>query len=132
VRDTAPPSLAVAAGEYAYDLSYVARMAPAVDVQQADVTRCGGITALLQIGTLCQAVGVRFSAHCAPAAAAHACCAVQPLEHLEWFHDHTRIERTLFGGTLEPQDGVVRPDVARAGHGLELRPDAVRRYAVAG
>jgi L-alanine-DL-glutamate epimerase-like enolase superfamily enzyme len=131
VRDTAPPGLAVAAGEYAYDLSYVARMAPVVDVQQADVTRCGGITPFLQIGALCQAVGVRFSAHCAPAAAVHACCAVQPLEHLEWFHDHTRIERMLFDGTLEPTDGLLRPDPSRAGHGLELRQEAVASHAVA-
>ena len=56
---------------------------------------------------------------------------VQPLEHLECFHDHTRIERMLFDGTLEPSDGVLRPRPLHApATALELRRDAVRRYAV--
>ena len=33
-----------------------------------------------------------FSAHCAPAIRAHALLRVQPLAHLEYFHDHVRIE----------------------------------------
>jgi L-alanine-DL-glutamate epimerase-like enolase superfamily enzyme len=129
LRDRAPTGMAIAAGEYGYDLPYFARMLPAVDVQQADVTRCGGITAFVRVGVLCQAYGVPFSAHCAPALSAHACCAIAPLAHLEYFHDHVRVEELLFDGTLSPQAGRLRPDLSRPGLGLEVRRDALERYA---
>ncbi|UGS38335.1 D-galactarolactone cycloisomerase [Capillimicrobium parvum] len=134
LRDRAPAGLAIAAGEYAYALEDVARMlaAGAVDVQQVDVTRCGGITELVRAGALCQALGVPLSAHCAPAVSVHACCAVQRLAHLEYFHDHVRIERLLFDGTLEPDGGDLVPDRTAAGHGLTLRRDAAARYATSG
>ena len=47
----------VTAGEYGYDLPYFRRMlaAGAVDVLQADATRCAGITGLLGVGALCEA-----------------------------------------------------------------------------
>ena len=49
LRDRAPAGMEIAAGEYGYDAPYFRRMieAGAVDVLQADVTRCGGITELL-------------------------------------------------------------------------------------
>jgi L-alanine-DL-glutamate epimerase-like enolase superfamily enzyme len=121
LRDRGPAGMAIAAGEYGYDLPYFARMIDCVDVQQADVTRCGGITGLLQVGGLCAARGVPFSAHCAPAIHVHACCAIPTLAHLEWFHDHVRIEHLLFDGAPIPQGGVVRPDLSRPGLGLELK-----------
>lgn len=129
VRDHAPPGVAIAAGEYCYDLYAVRTMlqAGAVDVQQVDVTRCGGITELVRAGALCEAHGVPLSAHCAPAISAHACCAVQRLAHLEYFHDHVRVEAAVFDGTLDPDGGVLEPDGAVAGHGLALRDGVVRR-----
>jgi hypothetical protein len=42
------------------------------------------------------------------------------LRHVEWFHDHVRVERMLFDGTLDPSGGVVRPDPDRIGHGLTV------------
>jgi L-alanine-DL-glutamate epimerase-like enolase superfamily enzyme len=50
----------------------------AVDVLQADVTRCGGITGFLQVGAPCEAFGVPLSAHTAPALSVHAAAAVGP------------------------------------------------------
>ena len=49
----------VAAGEYGYDTVYFRRMleAGAVDVLQADVTRCGGITGFMGAGFLAEAAG---------------------------------------------------------------------------
>jgi L-alanine-DL-glutamate epimerase-like enolase superfamily enzyme len=132
LRDRAPAGMAIAAGEYGYDINYFRRMleAGAVDVLQADVTRCAGITELVRAGALCQAWNVPFSAHTAPSIHAHACCAVEPLEHCEYFHDHVRIERMLFDGVLEPVDGALVPDLARPGLGLELkRSDAARFQA---
>ena len=94
------------------------------------MTRCGGITELERIGALAQARGVPFSAHCAPALSAHACTAIEPLLHLEYFHDHVRLEGMLFDGVPEPEDGRLRPDVSRPGLGLELKRADAERHAV--
>jgi L-alanine-DL-glutamate epimerase-like enolase superfamily enzyme len=123
LRDRAPAGVEIAAGEYGYQPPYFQRVlaAGAVDVMQADATRCGGITGLLAVAALCQAHQVPFSAHCAPQLHAHACCAIGPLRHLEYFHDHARIERMLFDGALAPEQGALRPRPDRPGLGVELR-----------
>jgi L-alanine-DL-glutamate epimerase-like enolase superfamily enzyme len=132
LRDRAPAAIEIAAGEYGFEPAYFRRMlaAGAVDVQQADGTRCGGITGLLAVGALCEAHEVAFSAHCAPQLHAHACCAIGPLRHLEYFHDHARIERMLFDGALVPVDGALRPDLARPGLGIELKTVDGARFVV--
>jgi L-alanine-DL-glutamate epimerase-like enolase superfamily enzyme len=130
VRERAPHGMAIAAGEYEWDLGGIARLAGCVDVIQADVTRVGGITAMLGVDGICRALQRPFSAHCAPAVSAHACCAIESLVHLEYFHDHVRLERMLFEGTLDPEGGTLRPDPTRPGHGLSLRHDEVERWAV--
>ena len=66
---------------------------------------------------------------CAPSLSTHALCAVERPRHVEWFHDHIRIERLLFDGFVEPEDGAVRPDRGRPGHGLELKRADAERYA---
>jgi len=127
LRERAPAGLAIAAGEYTWDIHSCERMlrAGAVDILQADVTRCGGITQLLRIDGLCEARNVPFSAHCAPAISAHACCAMETVHHIEYFHDHTRIERMLFDGVLDAGEGFLEPDRGRPGLGIELRrPDS--------
>jgi len=96
-------------------------MAPVVDCLQADATRCGGITGLLEVAAVAHAHEVDVSAHCAPAISAHAFCAVERLRHLEYFHDHVRVEHDLFDGVLEPDDGALRPDRSRPGNGLSLK-----------
>jgi L-alanine-DL-glutamate epimerase-like enolase superfamily enzyme len=129
VRDHAPPGMAIAAGEYAWSLYGVNRLleAQAVDIAQADITRCGGLTELVRIDGLCKARSLPFSAHCAPALSAHAGCVMETLVHLEYFHDHVRIEHTLFDGVPEPSGGELRPDPSAPGNGLELkRADAER------
>jgi L-alanine-DL-glutamate epimerase-like enolase superfamily enzyme len=130
LRDRGPTGMNVAAGEYGWDLPYFQRMADCVDIQQADVTRCGGITGLLRVDALCKARSIPFSAHCAPAISAHACCAMETLVHLEYFHDHVRIESMLFDGTLSPEGGYLRPDSSRPGLGLEFRRDVAEEYAL--
>jgi L-alanine-DL-glutamate epimerase-like enolase superfamily enzyme len=123
VRENGPDGLDVAAGEYAYVLADFRNLleAGAVDCLQADVTRCGGITGLLQAGGLAASYGIELSAHCAPQLSAHAFCAVPSVRHLEYFHDHVRVESQLFDGVLEPENGELRPDRSRPGHGLELK-----------
>ncbi|HVS99836.1 MAG TPA: enolase C-terminal domain-like protein [Solirubrobacterales bacterium] len=128
VREHGPAGVAIAAGEYEWDLPRLAELADCVDVLQADVTRIGGITDMLRADGICKALQRPFSAHCAPAISAHACCAFETLEHLEYFHDHVRIERLLFDGTLEPDGGELEPDRSRPGHGLALKRDEAERW----
>ncbi|MFB6805254.1 enolase C-terminal domain-like protein [Streptomyces sp. NPDC056387] len=121
----------IAAGEYGYDLPYFARMIPAVDCLQVDATRCGGITVWLRAAALAQAHGLQLSGHCAPHAHAHAATAVPNVRHLEWFHDHVRIEDLLFEGTLDPSGGSVRPGRGgEPGLGLAIRADVAEQYRV--
>ena len=112
-----PTRPAVAAGEYAWDLPDVEELAAtgAVDVVQADVTRCGGITNMLRVDGVCKAHALPLSAHCAPAITAHVGCAMETLTHLEYFYDPVRIENMLFDGTLSPKDGELTPDASRPG-----------------
>jgi len=134
LRDHGPGGVDIAAGEYGYDLPYFHRMptAGAVDCLQADVTRCGGITALTRVAALCDARSLDLSLHCAPQVSAHAGTAVWHLRHLEYFHDHARIESLAFDGALEPEpDGTLRPDRSRPGHGLDLRSGNLEPYRVA-
>lgn len=132
IRDRAPAGMEIAAGEYGYDLAYFRRMleAGAIDVLQADVTRCSGITGFLRVGALCQAYGLPFSAHCAPALHVHPACALPNIRHLEYFHDHVRIEQMAFDGTLTPHEGLLTPDLSRPGLGLTLRRTDLGKYAV--
>jgi L-alanine-DL-glutamate epimerase-like enolase superfamily enzyme len=134
VRDRGPAGMDVTAGEYGYDLPYFQRMldAEAVDCLQADVTRCGGFTALLRVAALCDARSLDLSLHCAPQVSAHAGTAIWHLRHLEYFHDHVRIEGMAFDGVLDPEpDGVLRPDRGRAGLGLLVRSADLEPYRVA-
>jgi L-alanine-DL-glutamate epimerase-like enolase superfamily enzyme len=116
-----------AAGEYSWTLADSAALigAGAVDCLQLDVTRCGGITEFLRGAALAAAHSLEVSAHCAPALHAHVGAAVPNLRHVEYFHDHQRIEGMLFDGTLSPQGGTLTPGQDQPGHGLTLRePDA--------
>jgi L-alanine-DL-glutamate epimerase-like enolase superfamily enzyme len=132
VRDGAPPGLAIAAGEYAWSGRDIRRLleAGAVDVVQADVTRCGGLTELVRIDGLCAAHGTPLSLHCAPALGAHVGCALGQIVHLEYFHDHVRLESMLFDGVTPVVDGALRPDPSVAGHGLSLREADADRFRV--
>jgi L-alanine-DL-glutamate epimerase-like enolase superfamily enzyme len=130
LREHGPGGLEIAAGEYAYVPADFRNLLGCVDCLQADVTRCGGITGLLRAGGLGGANGLDLSAHCAPQLSAHAFCAVPTARHLEYFHDHVRLESLFFDGVLEPEDGRLRPDRSRPGHGLELKRLDVERYAV--
>jgi L-alanine-DL-glutamate epimerase-like enolase superfamily enzyme len=122
-------ALDVAAGEYAYVAADFRNLIGCVDCLQADVTRCGGITGLLRVNGLAAAHGLDVSGHCAPQLSAHAFCGVDRLRHLEYFHDHVRIESMLFDGVLEPVDGALVPDRSRPGHGLQLKRAEAQRWA---
>ena len=130
MRDRAPDRIDIAAGEYGYDVFYFRRMleAGAVDVLQADATRCMGISGFLEVAALCDAFAIPLSAHTAPSLHLAPCCALGRVIHIEYFWDHTRIEQMLFDGAPRPRaDGCLYPDLSRHGLGLEFkRADAAR------
>ena len=122
----------VAAGEYGYSPDYFATMisAQAVDCLQADATRCGGYTAWLKAAHIAEAHHLQVSAHCAPNLHARVAGAAVNLRHVEYFHDHARLEELLFEGTLSPKGGSMMPN-GSPGHGLELRAADAARYRTA-
>ncbi|GII58812.1 mandelate racemase [Planotetraspora thailandica] len=122
----------VAAGEYGCDLPYFRRMceAGAVDCLQADASRCGGISEWLRVAAVAASHGLQVSGHCAPHLHAHAAAATPNLRHLEWFHDHVRIESMFFDGVLDPAGGTIRPDAHAPGHGLTMRRRDAEPYRV--
>ena len=131
VRNHAPAPMQIAAGEYGYDIFYFQRMlaAGAVDVQQADISRCGGVTAFMQVAALCQAHNLPISGHTAPALHTAIACCVPMFENLEYFHDHVRIERMFFDGLPHLVRGQLRPDLSRPGNGLELKRADAQKFA---
>lgn len=134
LRDRSPGGLDITAGEYGWNLPYFQHMldAGAVDCLQADVTRCGGISGFLRVGALCDARSMELSAHCAPQVSAQACTGVWHLRHLEYFHDHNRIEHLVFDGCLEPEPGgTLRPDRSRVGCGLDVKWTDIEQWRVA-
>jgi L-alanine-DL-glutamate epimerase-like enolase superfamily enzyme len=132
VRDRAPAGMAIAAGEYGWDQFAFRRLleAGAVDVLQADATRCLGTTGFLMAAALCEASNIRLSSHCAPALHVPLLCAARPAIHGEWFHDHVRIEQRLFDGAPRPEGGMLQPDRSRPGFGLELRESDAEPFRV--
>jgi L-alanine-DL-glutamate epimerase-like enolase superfamily enzyme len=132
IREHAPDRMEIAAGEYGYSIDYFQRMleTDAVDVLQADATRCGGFTGFLQAATLCEAHHIPLSAHCAPALHLHVACAAPTFRHAEYFYDHVRIERMLFDGVPKPINGTFAPDLSRPGLGSILKRADARKFAV--
>jgi L-alanine-DL-glutamate epimerase-like enolase superfamily enzyme len=130
MREHGPAGMDITVGEYGFDLQHFTRLlrARAVDVLQADATRCTGLTGFMRVAALAEAFEIPISSHCAPALHVAACCCAPNAIHVEWFHDHARIERMLFDGAPEPRGGVLAPDLSRPGIGLELREQDAKEF----
>lgn len=98
-----PAGIRIAAGEYIYVLDDAKTLIhrDSVDVLQADVTRCGGITNLLKIAAACEMNHLPLSAHTAPSIHAAVCCACEPAINIEYLYDHARIEDIFFDGAAK-------------------------------
>lgn len=130
IREHAPLQMNIAAGEYGYNLYYFKQMlaSKSVDVLQADATRCGGITGFVKAGFVCESFQLPYSSHCAPALHLHAALALPSFYIAEYFFDHVRIESTLFDGVSPPVDGYIKPDLSRAGLGIEFKHKDAEKY----
>ncbi|SDZ20727.1 Enolase C-terminal domain-like [Micromonospora pattaloongensis] len=82
----------------------------------------------MQIGGLAAGHCLDLSGHRAPTVSTHAFCAVQRLRHLEYFHDHVRIEHSAFDGLPVLRDSALWPDPDRPGLGLEVRWSDLEQY----
>lgn len=132
IREHAPAQINIAAGEYGYNLPYFEAMLSnaAVDVLQADATRCGGITGFLKAGYLAEAHQLPFSSHCAPALHLQAAISLPSFYISEYFHDHARIENMLFDGISPPKKGVLKPDLNKPGFGFEFKFQDAEKYKI--
>jgi len=79
--------------------------------------------------SLAESFQIPFSAHTSPSIHLHPCCALPAFRHIEYFHDHVRIEQMLFEGAALAVNGFVTPDLSRPGIGLELKRKDVQRFA---
>ncbi|MDQ2075374.1 enolase C-terminal domain-like protein [Marinimicrobium sp. ABcell2] len=124
LRDRTPSGIAIAAGEYGWGGIYFRRMLEthAVDILQADATRCG-YSGFIQAAQLCEAFQIPLSAHCAPAVHTALCATLPNFKHIEYFHDHVRLEKLLFEHVPELRNGKLWPNRERAGHGLAFRSE---------
>ncbi len=131
IRDRAPASIEITSGEYGFEPDYFRRMikAGAVDVVQADATRCG-VNDFMAAADLCDAHHLPFSAHTAPSLHLPLCCAAPRARNLEYFHDHVRVEGLLFDGVQKPQGGILKPDLSRPGLGIDLKEKDAEKYKV--
>jgi L-alanine-DL-glutamate epimerase-like enolase superfamily enzyme len=132
IREHTTEAINIAAGEYAYTPVDFLNMLQhqAVDVLQADVTRCGGITGFLKAAALCDAFEVPLSFHCAPAQHLHVALAVPRFYIGEYFHDHARIEQLLFDSVPLPENGALKPDLSVNGAGLIFKHRDAVQYKV--
>ena len=131
VRSKVAAGMAIAAGEYGFTLDDPKMLLDdqCVDVLQADATRCG-ITGFMRVAALCMAYRMPLSSHCAPNIHLHPCLAASPVRHMEYFHDHVRIEHMFFDGAPQLRDGSLIPDPDRPGIGVELRTDVANKYKI--
>ncbi|MBV8530402.1 MAG: mandelate racemase, partial [Candidatus Eremiobacteraeota bacterium] len=130
VKEHAPPGMAIASGEYITDTADAPSVAGAVDVLQADATRCGGYTGLLAIDGYCDAARMPLSTHCSPMLHLPVAAASLRVRHMEYFYDHVRIEKMLFDGFIEPVGGMLHPDRSRRGHGLTFKHADAQKFRV--
>lgn len=132
IREHTAIKMRIAAGEYGYTPKDFMDLLQhqAVDVLQADATRCGGVTGFLKTGHLAKAFHIPFSFHCAPALHLHAALCLPHHEIGEYFHDHVRIEELLFDGVQTPQHGYLKPDLSQPGLGLKFKHQDAEKFRV--
>ena len=123
--------LDVTAGEYAFDVYEIRHLCEVVDCVQVDASRCGGISGWLRAAAIASSFGLDISGHCAPHLHAAAAAAVPNMRHLEWFHDHVRIESRFLDGAQTLRHGALPIDTARPGNGYALKAGDLERFRVA-
>lgn len=97
-----------------------------IRVLRPDVLRLGGITPFLKIATLAEAYPVVVSPVRLPEIGVHLACGLANVDAVEF----TNLLEPLFIESTRIENGKLTPPSIN-GHGLELNPEAIERYAVA-
>jgi hypothetical protein len=50
--------------------------------------------------------------------------------HLEYFHDHVRIEQLFLDGAPQARNGYIQPDLAQPGMGLRLKTQQMAPFII--
>lgn len=117
----------VAVGEREYGVAPFRELmlAQAADIVQPDILRVGGLTKFMQVARLAGAFNVRVASHFYKETDIFALSALgnaKYLEYFDWFDD-------LFIRRFTVVDGLA-PVPETPGMHLEIRPDAVKEYAI--
>jgi len=100
------------------------------DIVQPDVGRVGGITEWLKVAHLAEAFNLPVAPHAVPLVHLHLACATPNLKVVEVLGMNERQSAIMFKEVPPQKDGLWAPFPDRPGLGLELNPDAVKKYAV--
>ena len=100
------------------------------DIVQPDVGRVGGITEWMKVAHLAHAFNLPVAPHAYQLVHLHLACATPNLKIVEYLGTVEAADRVFYSSFDEPREGVWSPDPGKHGLGLELDPDAVKRYAV--
>ncbi|HEX5169377.1 MAG TPA: enolase C-terminal domain-like protein [Cyclobacteriaceae bacterium] len=132
IKDKVGERINVVAGEYGYSLSEFREFLEngAVDILQADATRCGGISDYLKVGYLAEFFTIPFSSHCAPLLHAQVSLTLPSFLTAEYFHDHVRIEEMLFDNSANIVNGRLHPDLSRPGLGLIFKHADAEKFKI--
>jgi L-alanine-DL-glutamate epimerase-like enolase superfamily enzyme len=102
----------------------------AADIVQPDVGRVGGITEWLKVAHLAHAFNLPVAPHAVQLVHLHLACATPNLKVVEYLGITEVGDRLWYTELPEPKDGMWSPYPDRPGLGLELNPEAVRKYSV--
>ena len=122
----------VATGEHEYTKygfkSLIA--AGGADIVQPDVGRVGGVTEWMKVAHMAHAFNLPVAPHAVQLVHLHLACCTPNLKVVEYLGVAEEGDRVWYTEFPEPRDGQWSPYPDRPGLGLELSPDAVRKYAV--
>jgi L-alanine-DL-glutamate epimerase-like enolase superfamily enzyme len=100
------------------------------DIVQPDVGRVGGVSEWMKVAHLAQAFNLPVAPHAVQLVHLHLACCISNLKVVEYLGTVEEGDRIWYTEFPQPRDGYWSPYPDRPGLGLELSPDAVRRFAI--
>jgi D-arabinonate dehydratase len=100
------------------------------DIVQPDVGRVGGVSEWMKVAHLAQAFNLPVAPHAVQLVHLHLACCIPNLKVVEYLGTVEEGDRIWYTEFPQPRDGSWSPYSDRPGLGLELSPEAVRRYAM--
>jgi L-alanine-DL-glutamate epimerase-like enolase superfamily enzyme len=100
------------------------------DIVQPDVGRVGGVTEWMKVAHLAHAFNLPVAPHAVQLVHLHLACCTPNLKVVECLGTADETDRLWYTEFPEQRDGYWSPYPDRPGLGLELSPEAIRKYAV--